>query len=638
VEEKIYKFIINTSNYEEKILELYNELYFNISNRKERVELIINGEVIEVIDKGYLFSKLTLLSPFYKYENELPIKKLDKYDLKQSGDYNLYFDDIIEYFAKKCSIDIGEDIIYIINTLNELGRLTNYNKGVSVSLKSYIDAYKRNPRLREITFFKLDRNENISIEEVIELTHQLKHETIEILKKDTECNLNPYIQSKAGLNDNQFGQVFCYIGHKPGFYEDVIPYPINTNFCRGYNDITEYLINCIGARKSLITAKTQVKNSGYLTQKLSFLTVDEKFSKTEHDCGSVFYLPVKIKNEKFLSKLSGRWFYDEEVNQLNLIDETRFDLVGKEILIRSPITCASEDGICEVCYGELHKINKISLPDTPELNIGIIATLILTNQITQKLLSTKHLLQAAVDKIEWDEIFLDYFAININNITHKEFKKFKLIIFKEDLIDAEYMRDEDKLIFNKFYIQYGKEDPIEFESPINLQVHPDLNKELMENLNNYDHELEKYSITITGDSEYDFLFTFITENNGLSRKLVLIKELIETNRYIKDESVEKIYERFIDLVEDSGITIQYIHLEIILRSMMVLTNGKTRADFRDEDADVEIELNNVKQSIFYNSNSISKSLMFEMVNKQLLTDELNTFNKDGSSILDPLLI
>lgn len=370
---------------------------------------------------------------------------------------------------------------------------------------------------------------------------------------------------------------------------------------------------------------------------MSYLTIDGKLSD-DYDCGSAFFTSLVIEDKEYIKRLNGRYYYNEEENHLDVINsETDDHLIGREIFLRSPISCCSENGICEVCYGKLYKVNKIKDPDQPDLNIGLIGTIILTNQMTQALLSTKHLLQAQVDKVLWDEKFLDYFMVAVNNIYIKEFRKFKLIIDKKDLIESEYMRDENHLIFNKFKIQFGKDEPIEFTSPIDLQTHPDINKELNENVVRFNPDSEEYTIVTVGDSEYDFLFSFEIENNGLSKRIIAIKQLIETNRFIKDHTIEEIYAMFIKLVIEAGIKIDLIHLEVIL-SFMMNFKDQTRAILSDPDCEMEYEINNVKQSIFFNSNSISKSLMFELVNKQLLSDELDSLRKNGSSILDLLII
>ena len=78
-------------------------------------------------------------------------------------------------------------------------------------------------------------------------------------------------------------------------------------------------------------------------------------------------------------------------------------LIGKTIKFKSPITCAGKTGICPTCYGKkLFQINKDYYP-------GIIATLLITNQFTQNLLSSKHLLKVSVDELDWSNFMNSIF-------------------------------------------------------------------------------------------------------------------------------------------------------------------------------------------------------------------------------------
>jgi len=93
---------------------------------------------------------------------------------------------------------------------------------------------------------------------------------------------------------------------------------------------------------------------------------------SNEDCDSKHFLPFEV-TEKNISRLEGR--YDDQ----NIpIDVRNKDIIGSTIYIRTPITCAGKNGICKKCYGDLWKTNS-------EYHIGVVAVLILTNQITQML-------------------------------------------------------------------------------------------------------------------------------------------------------------------------------------------------------------------------------------------------------------
>ena len=64
-------------------------------------------------------------------------------------------------------------------------------------------------------------------------------------------------------------------------------------------------------------------------------------------------MPFTIKNENDLIRLKNRWYLEEVDGEefLTLLERDRYDLIGKEIKLRSPIMCADEDGCCLTCYG-----------------------------------------------------------------------------------------------------------------------------------------------------------------------------------------------------------------------------------------------------------------------------------------------
>ena len=51
----------------------------------------------------------------------------------------------------------------------------------------------------------------------------------------------------------------------------------------------------------------------------------------------------------------------------------------------------------------------------------------------------------------------------------------------------------------------------------------------------------------------------------------------------------------------------------------------------------EYNIYNISDSVQYGKNSPSKSLIFEYIRKQILTDSFGTFQKTGSSVYDVLL-
>jgi hypothetical protein len=141
----------------------------------------------------------------------------------------------------------------------------------------------------------------------------------------------------------------------------------------------------------LIINNSQVRNSGYLTRKLSLLVLNQKLDPNTKDCGSKNHTYVYIENQSILNRFNKRTHVvDGEYHTVNASDKT---LIGKKLKLRSPMTCISKgDYICETCYGELSKINTF--------HISLTGILYFTQQIMQMLLSSKHLLQVNAVKVD----------------------------------------------------------------------------------------------------------------------------------------------------------------------------------------------------------------------------------------------
>ena len=159
-------------------------------------------------------------------------------------------------------------------------------------------------------------------------------------------------------------------------------------------------------------------------------------------CNSKHFIQITIKDAKTLSMYKGRYFrfvkngVEYQMSQDPVKDN--IDLIGKTLLFRSPITCASRahgHGICYRCYGNLAHTNY-------DINVGRMSSELLSSMLTQRLLSAKHLLETNIKKLMWTPEFHMFFDIDYNAIKLKEdinFKKYKLIL---DPIDDEDFEEE----------------------------------------------------------------------------------------------------------------------------------------------------------------------------------------------------
>jgi DNA-directed RNA polymerase subunit beta' len=188
----------------------------------------------------------------------------------------------------------------------------------------------------------------------------------------------------------------------------IIETPITANFREGLN-VLQYFISTHGARKGLADTALKTANSGYLTRRL--VDVAQDLVVTEIDCGTsngVSMMPiveggdvVEGLGERVLGRVTAaevlRPGSDEVlIEQGTLIDEKlvrHLEQAGvDQVLVRSPITCATRYGVCAQCYGrDLARGHRINIGEA----VGVIAAQSIGEPGTQLTMRTFHIGGAA---------------------------------------------------------------------------------------------------------------------------------------------------------------------------------------------------------------------------------------------------
>lgn len=618
--------------YEHRIDEISNIIIKNPEFRKRKCLITINDDTTKEMILGNYLTYLIIFEPFYIYGEEIPNDMIP--DLNKSNNIWKYFDQIIKYFKLDREEDeedkylVGEILVEIVNKLNYITCEITKNYGPTIDLKTFIDIADRNEEFAKILYepeINYSEETNFNAKDIIQHTHEVTDKIEEIIINDKENTFKKFITSGSGINMKQLGQVFGFIGLKPDLKEKIIPKPIDTNFCMGLKNISQFYINSMGCLKALITSKIQTKNSGYFTRKLEILLEDE-FIEDVDDCGTKHLMPIEIKNENYINHLNNR-YYSLKPNGSNLkkidIYKNNDNLIGKTLYFRDPTMCACKNGICKKCYGDLWKTNI-------NMNIGIIACLLLTNAFTQNALSTKHLLQANTTKKVYSPEFLKYFEMNMDKIVIKdEYINQISLAFDTDIEMNEESSSEEYQMYN-FSVIDG-DNIIDINEDMCFSLNTELNNILKSDLNK---ELDKYIISNKKLRDLEYIFIHTIDNNGLSRPMLMTKELIERSKYIKEHDIFELYDRFLELLDESGSYIDYIHIGVILKNLMSVEDG--RESFKKPELP-NIDLYCVPDAIQFNSKSISKPLLFERIKDQIMTDKYGTLDKHGTSNYDELM-
>jgi DNA-directed RNA polymerase subunit beta' len=185
---------------------------------------------------------------------------------------------------------------------------------------------------------------------------------------------------------------------------EIIERPILSNFREGLS-VLEYFISTHGARKGLADTALKTADSGYMTRKL--VDVSQDINCNLEDCGTINGIwvtalmdggevVVPLKNRvagRFCAqnvKVKGIKEFIVKANEY--ITNEIAEKIGKHgverIMLRSPLTCEAEYGICINCYGKNLASNRMAKTGDA---LGIIAAQSIGEPGTQLTMRTFHI-------------------------------------------------------------------------------------------------------------------------------------------------------------------------------------------------------------------------------------------------------
>ena len=214
----------------------------------------------------------------------------------------------------------------------------------------------------------------------------------EILKKQDELYANSgnrfYDMLRSG-SSGKAGQI-AQILSMPGIVEDVhgrpIPIPIKKSWAEGV-DTFDYWNQSYGARKGVVDKSINTQESGGLNKELLFNT--KNLLVVEEECGTPDGISVDVDSREVLDR-----YLAADVPGVG----KRNDLVDSELLakarkrklatllVRSPLECESEGGVCVKCYGLMPN----GQPPRVGENVGVLDAEAITERSTQLTLQTFH--------------------------------------------------------------------------------------------------------------------------------------------------------------------------------------------------------------------------------------------------------
>lgn len=512
----------------------------------------------------------------------------------------------------------------VIHNLSRISLDFNMILGLSINIESFIELSKRNERFNEIIRTKIP--DNMQPSEIESTLDSLMYEQISILRKEDNV-LKPMLNAGSGIKDKQLSEFSINGGLKPDLSGKTIPIPINSNFIvGGLSKITHYYIDSIGGRKALIMNKKEMGRSGYFARKVNLLCSSVQISQTEDDCGTLRPVAVEIKSKKHLEKYIGRNARTLTSREYFMITGKETELIGETLLVRSPVTCAS-DKVCKMCYGDLYSTNS-------DITIGTYAATKVSEPVSQNILSTKHQLSTDSCTIEFDNPrFDEFFSIFGNNIVLdiESNSNYSLVIIKENI---QRIYEFEEVQFNNYVTIFHIKDNttgemIEFMDKDMKELF--LSDVLVDIINKDDHDV--YEINLSQFDNLSELFVVEIENNELTKPLYNIMGLLCKTDHNNCNTLDEMVQRLVDLLIESKISAVAVHAEVIIRPLIRdVHEVLERPNFRKYVTEADYQIMTVDSALAKNP-SVLISLSAQGLKRQLRSPL--TFKKKGDSFLDP---
>jgi DNA-directed RNA polymerase subunit beta' len=301
----------------------------------------------------------------------------------------------------------------VADRIKEIGFTYATRSGYSIAVSDIaVPAEKQeiiNKSLQEVELVQRDfrrglLTEQEQNEQVISIWQRTTNDVADAVKRNMDPHGNLATMANSGATKGGFGPISQLAGMR-GLMADpsgrIISHPIRSNFREGLNAL-EYFISTHGARKGLADTALRTADAGYLTRRL--VDVAQDVIINELDCNTQDGIPIR-KSDDIAGQAMGTRLFGRVIAQ-NVVDPKTgevlaergslldHDLVRRltsidvsEVIVRSPLICDLDHGICAQCYGmDLGRGKMVEMGSA----VGIVAAQSIGEPGTQLTLRTFH--------------------------------------------------------------------------------------------------------------------------------------------------------------------------------------------------------------------------------------------------------
>lgn len=555
-----------------------------------RIKLTVEDALINICMWGFIVNCGSYVEPRHVFFEE---KGITKKSIKT------YIDEfcIIPYRHKIPSYELNNIIYTSLRSLafvDEFGMFFNN----SINIEDFIELANRCPEFDELLHVDYTQYPVEIMNSVAQRNTDRMMELITDSRKymGRDHCLADAIRAQAGVKPKQLRELIGNIGVKPNGEGGIVNNTIDSSYLRGGLSKIEWMFAESGiGRQAQILSKKNTADSGAFARIVSlnnldtFLYINPSTGKVDpdYDCCTKNYVKVKIDDLHKLSVFADRYYrFHPNGMEYNIGCGKQINanhpVLGKEIYLRSPITCASAAkglGICKKCYGELFNTNE-------NINVGKEASDEATERITQGMLSAKHLLEAVIRALQWNIDIEDFLmiedgilfvnpeivndekwdiVINIDEDIHTE----TIISLNDESEDSDDSWNEEREYVNRIRLvsETGEEVVIHTQDYDNLCFTEEFARLIKNNKYDNDDEIIVPLEVLVRDEVG--MFEIGISNDDMSNKLKNIINVINLKEVTESFNKDEFLENFLAKMAICGLgDIMSVHAEIIIMNQI----------------------------------------------------------------------
>ena len=279
----------------------------------------------------------------------------------------------------------NEETARVLDRIKEMGFYYATKSGITIAINDIQVSDRKNAILRDATQKVADHEDNFMMgmmteeekyERVIETWTRASDEMQMVVQEELRNYGGVGVMAESGTKGN-ISQIKQMAGMR-GLMSDpegrIIERPVKSSFREGLTAL-EYFISTHGARKGLTDTALRTADSGYLTRRL--VDVSQEVIVRDHDCefAEPFYVQPRPNDsdlstlpERIVGRMAGDVIADPRSGEIiidrnEMIDEEIAEQIREagvdRIPVRSPLTCQTARGICQMCYGRLPATGKL---------------------------------------------------------------------------------------------------------------------------------------------------------------------------------------------------------------------------------------------------------------------------------------